>query len=273
VNKGTPKPLYRGPTDPIERVVADVNLNNNKIKTVWADGSFEADLVSKDGRRDFVNGTITLLHRKPNGLRLLGEKVGTDVFDIGSNDQRYWMIVRPGGGRDVMYWGTYAGAPPAPDELPIRPELLIEMLGVFDLDTDLTREPFPVQKFIPDWDCYVLTWQEKAGDPPRFVAVKEVWYNRTTKLPVRVILYGPTGRIVLRAALDGFVPLPIENYPPADQPKMATKYDIVFPDTGSTMRIELGQIRPSNKGAPNARTFTFPDDPGVDRQIEVGQPR
>jgi len=43
--------------------------------------------------------------------------------------------------------------------------------------------------------------------PDRYVAQKEVWYDRKTKLPIKVLLFDPNGRVVLRADLSKHKPV------------------------------------------------------------------
>jgi hypothetical protein len=249
---------YFGPTDPIDVVIRDINLNNTRVQTLWASGTFEANLVDENRKSHFVNGTVTLVHEKPSGLRVIGSKdlAGT-VFDIGSNDDRYWLIVA--GDVDTMWWGRY-DAPRADDGdtgIPIRPELIIEVLGIGDIETNLRRDPVPVMRFNNDADAYMLVWHVSL--PDRIVAQKEVWYDRQTKRPKLVLLFDEHGRVVLRAYPSRFVPLPGDDGRPDPLgPQVASVYDLFFPDTRSSLRLEFEDVLPSNDGAPSELSFRFP---------------
>lgn len=271
--KATPRQAYYGPTEPIDVVIRSINDNNGRIPTVWAAGTFEARIIDGQKRSNFVNGTVTLVHEKPGGLRVVGTKdlVGT-VFDIGSNDERYWLIA--GGDVDTMWWGSYAAATlEAARVIPIRPELVIEVLGIGHIDTNLRREPFPVLRFNNDADAYMIVWHVGLAD--RLVAQKEVWFDRESKRPRLVLLFDEHGRIILRAYLDRFAPVEIDGVEAPACPVMATRYDLFFPDSGSSLRMDFEQLKLSNDGAPNERSFRFPKAQldRVRRVVALDEPR
>ncbi|GIW75248.1 MAG: hypothetical protein KatS3mg104_0311 [Phycisphaerae bacterium] len=62
--------------------------------------------------------------------------------------------------------------------LPVRPDLMAEVLGVGPINSDLLKEPFPVVRFNNDQRAYMLTWQVLLSD--RWVVQKEVWYDVQT---------------------------------------------------------------------------------------------
>src|SRR5277367_3042572 len=84
----TPPPsrYYSGPTDPMWKVVADINQNNAKVPTLYALLGYRATLVDKQhgNRTKTISGDGSLLFRRPHSLLLRGTKdlVG-EVFAIG----------------------------------------------------------------------------------------------------------------------------------------------------------------------------------------------
>src|SRR5262245_28114093 len=81
---------YFGPTDPISMVVHDVNARVAGLPTLRAAGDFEATIVDQ-GRRNFINGEVTLLFSRPDKLRMIGKKdIAGRIFEIGTNGQEYW---------------------------------------------------------------------------------------------------------------------------------------------------------------------------------------
>src|SRR5688572_33205222 len=115
---------------------------------------------------------------------------------------------------------------PCAQPIPIRPDLLMEVLGVFTIDPNLQRFPAPVMRFNNDEDAYMFTWIMPQVD--RFVAVKEVWYDRKTMRPRLVNLFGREGRILLRAYLSKHRPVKIEGVAEDQQPTVPGRYDLVF---------------------------------------------
>jgi hypothetical protein len=239
---------YYGPTDPILTVVDDINQNNQRIKTLWAKGDFSAWITGEKCR------------------------VGR-VFDIGSNDTEYWLIVKPE--IDMMWYGDYrrVAAPTTRPgaQIPIRPDLLLEILGIGEIDTDLVRQPVPVMRFNNDADAYMLVWNVKATSAPdRWVAQKEVWYDRATKRPKLVALFDENGRIVLRAYLSEHKPIAGAAKP---APQLASKYDLYFPQTDTKMQLTLGDIRAKNdKGFPTDASFAFPGTEAAAQTINLDEP-
>ncbi len=265
---------YTGPTLSLKDVVGKINHRNSQLKSLWASGYLEATIVQKNADTgksdsDFVNADLVLLYRPSDEMRLVATKPGTDIFDIGTNRERFWMIVRPA---DKMWWGEYAQMPAGGDSrIPVQPNLLLQVLGVSTIDPDLLAQPAPVMRFNPDAHAYMITWQVREAD--RWVAQKEIWYDVETFLPKSVFLFDEHGRIVLRAHLTGHKPLAVEGISEDARPVVATQYRLYFPDTGSRMSFRLDEIEPTRRGTPNDRSFTFPgpEKAGVKDVVRVDQ--
>ena len=256
--KPPPRQVYTGPTLPIYDVIASINRNNRAVPTLWARGDFDATLFDEHQRKHSLSGKSTLLYRKPQDLRLVGEMFGVSerVFDIGSNADRYWMIVKPE--VDTIWWGRYdAPAPPPEADIPIRPDLLIDVLGVGEIDTNLNALPAPVMRFNNDVDAYMFVWHDKL--PDRWVARKEVWYDRSTFRPQLVLLFDDNGRVILRALLDQHRSVDVPDVDEKQRPTIAGRYRLYFPQTGTKLTLTLDDVRPSNAGVPRDASFRFPD--------------
>jgi hypothetical protein len=257
---------YFGPTEPLAAVVEQVNANNARIPTLWAKGYFEATIVDEKQKRQFVNGDAVLLLRKPHEFRMVGRKdVAGQVFELGTTEDEYWMIVRPEA--DTMWWGTYDNLEDAdPTLIPVRPDLLMQVLAVADIETDLTRDPAPVMRFNNDADAYMLVWVYRG--PNRLIAQREVWYDRQTKLPELVLLFDEHGRIVVRAYLSDHQP--IENDPASA--KVANRLRLFFPDTGTKMDMRLNEVKLEQNGVPREGSIAFPGErAGVSNIVRVDE--
>ncbi len=266
------KPLYLGPTDPMAKVIDGINENNSRVPSLWSHGDFEASIVDH-GKKNFINGTINLIYRRPNELLLVAKKdVAGRVFEIGSNNDRYWLLVH--GDVDTMWWGTHSRvADVDATQMPINPELLLDVLGVGVIETNLKQPPVPVMRFNNDADAYMLLWNMPSSD--RWTAQREVWYDRSTKLPVKVILYDANGRAVLRADLSKHKALsdPAIASNAVEPPMVASMYRLYFPDTGSTMSFELDEVATHRDAVPNDKTFSFPtaERAGVSHMKQVDE--
>jgi hypothetical protein len=269
---------YFGPTESMNDVVAQINANNAAIPTLRATGNFEAHVVDQ-GKKRFVNGDVTLLYRRPTEVRLVGRKdLAGQVFDAASNGNRYWLIVK--GEVDTMWHGAVANLDRVdPKEIPIRPDLLVEILGLSELNRSFLEPPVPTMRFNNDADAYMFNFNVRL--PDRWAVQKEVWYDRETKLPRLILLFDENGRVVVRTYLSNHRATGSDRGGDGARddgardggPMVATRYQVFFPDTGTTLRIDLDELalRGGRPAAPNDATFAFPTKPGVSRQINLDE--
>jgi hypothetical protein len=256
------------------QVVSAINANNEKIPTLWATLNYSVTINDKGSVHSVSSDDGVLLYSHPGSFRLVGKKefVG-NVFDIGSNDQQYWLEVIPG--TNAMWWGTYADLArvnSADLPIPIRPDLVMEVLGVGTINTDFNVPPVPAMRYDGVADAYVFVFNIKA--PDRWLAEKEVWYDRVSLRPRRVILYDANGRPVLVAdlslTLQKRVPIPDETNT-NNWPLVPGDYKLFFPDSGSRMEFSLKDVRLNKGKIPNATSFQIPDVSGTDvRAIQIG---
>jgi len=259
-----PKPYY-GPTQTMAQVVQEINANNAKIKTLRASHSFEATLVDDKGKSRSFSGDGYLLFMKPENLLLTAGSIVIKYFEIGANDERYWFTAYPDE-VSTQWWGDKQKlTDAAARQIPIRPDLILEVLGVSEVDTNFLQPPVPVMRFNNDQDAYMVVWNKPLRT--HWAAEKEIWYDRQTKLPKLILLFDANGRIILRAYLSDHQDVPETGG------KIATRYDLYFPENKSRMAFRLTELQPYiTKGKvhiPNPGSFAFPEDPGVRKQIEI----
>jgi hypothetical protein len=250
--------------------VQAINQNNAQLPSLWSRGYFEATVVDR-GKRNFVNGDLLLLYRRPNDLRIIGKKdIAGTVFEVGSNADRYWLKV--GGDVDTMWHGSHANVDNVdPKRIPIPPALMLEVLGIGPVDTNFRQPPVPVMRFNNDADAYMLLFSVPLND--RWAAQKDVWFDRQTKLPMKVLLYDANGRVVLLADLSKHKPVEVAGVPENQWPRVATRYDLYFLDSDTTVMFELDRPVLKNGAVPNDRSFAFPEEGGgANKVISVDEP-
>ena len=263
-----PPPPPPGPTEPLAVVVNRINENNRQLPTLFARHEIEADIV-EDGKSRFINAAGTLFVRKPREVWLRGKKLVDDVFEMGSAGDVYWFTVYAN--ENTRWWGHYQNVgKPCSKDLPIRPDLIGEVLSITDVNTNLLELPAPTVRYNRDLDVYMIEWH--ARGPDRLVTEREVWYDRANLLPRKVVLYDPHGRPVLRANLSGHQAVEVEGVAKDRWPQIATYYDLLFPETGSkmTMRLTSVELR-SETGHPREGTIRFKDDPKVEKEIQLDE--
>ena len=259
---------YFGPTLTLPEVVSKINANNSRIPTLWARFSYEATLIDAETKKEtflFEENSSTLQYRAPGEFRLRASKTGAGVvLDLGINSERFWLIT-PEPGPDTMWWGYLKPNAPLNKEIPISPQGMLEVLGLSTLNVDLLAEPAPVLRFNNDYRVYMLIWVKQSGD--RFVVTREVWYDMNELLPVKVLLFDENGRPILRADLKGHKGISGD----AAAPKVATVYDLFFPETRSKMLMNLTRTELQHDGAPNDNSFRFVKTIPVKREIRVDE--
>jgi hypothetical protein len=257
--KQAKKAGYWEQTLPMYQVVEKVNANNRKLPTLWASlKDFEVSIVDDTGKRhdEVLGGNI--LYRAPRELRVVGTKPLGSIVEIGSNNLLYWLTARSPG-PDTVWWGRYENlGKECSKEIPVRPDLVLEVLGLSSINEDFNRLPAPTMRFNNFADAYMFVWVDKA--PDRWIAWKEIWYDRKTFLPTVVALFDPNGRIVLQAKLSKHVAVEVPGLSKEQWPKVATEYDLAFPETKSKMYLKFDEVALKHKGAPNDASFQFSSD-------------
>ena len=268
--------VYTGPTETMYEVVKQINANNDKLPTLFATlDTFEASIVDDRARRfDEVFGG-QILYRAPRELRVVGTKGLGSVVEIGSSNLVYWLTARSPG-PDTLWWGHYENlGKECSRDIPVRPDLILEVLGVTPIKEDFNRLPAPVMRFNDYEDAYMFLWMRQESD--RFVAVKEVWYDRKTKRPRKIALFDGNGRVVLQAWLSKHRAVEAPNVPEAQWPTVATEYKLSFPDRGvghggSKIFLRFDQVMLKRKNLPSDASFQFnPDRVSVKTKIQLDE--
>jgi len=260
-----------GPTVSMSELVARINANNKAIPTLYARQEILANLYDKSRNKSFyVNSSGDIFLRKPRELLLRGRHdLAGKIFEIGSTDEVFWFTVY--GKQDERYWGYYRNlGKPCMQEMPVRPDLIGEVLGISDIPMDFLNAPFPTMRFNHDQCAYMITWNARL--PDRFYSQKEIWYDYKTYLPVKVVIYDFDGRVLVRANLSNHRPVEVQGAAQETWPRIATIYSLMFPASKSTMTLKLSDMALLSKtGHPRAGTIVFKDDPEVSKVIQVDE--
>jgi hypothetical protein len=266
--KSKPPPGYYGQTLPLRNVVDRINENNQALPTLYARHYLEANLKRPEGKTTFVNCGGELYLRKPGEFLLRGRKdVAGKAFEIGSSDDRYLLTMYLG--EDTQWWGHHRNTgKPCSADMPIRPDLVAQVLGIGNLASDLREPPVPTVQFNNDAAVYMIKWNVPL--PDRWMVQKEIWYDVLSLLPRKVLLFDPNGRIVLRANLSEHESVEVPGRPRDRWPKVATRYELFFPDNGSTMTMMLeSPALLSRTDQPKPGVIKFPPEPDVSNVIQI----
>jgi outer membrane lipoprotein-sorting protein len=246
---------YYGPTLPLDQVVARIDENNARIPTLWAREHFEGTLVDREKKKTTrIDGYGNLLYTSPNEIRLTAKNEFTEFFQMGSDGRQFWFWDEQ---NKIFWWGDYSDVGQASSaDVPVRPDMVMEMLGIRRIDPSLLDEPAPTLRFNVMGDAYMIDWQSRSGG--RWVVLKEIWYDRQTLLPEKALLFDGDGHVVVWALLGDYRQVEIPGAAKDQWPTMASRYELFFPYTGSTISFTLSDMSLSYKGHPNAATYQMP---------------
>jgi hypothetical protein len=266
---------YIGPTDPMDIVIRDINRNSSRIPTLWTALNFTANIIDPNKHTaTAVSGDGILMYSRPNSLLVTCDKdVAGQVFQLGSNNDQFWVKIRSSGDAFNYWWGHYANlGKPCCRAIPIRPDMVLEVLGVGVYRSNFLQMPAPVMRFDNSADAYIFDINQPVGD--RWETQEEIWYDRQTKLPVKVLLYEADGRVALKADLSQQTPVVSDGVSSEQSPQIARHYDLFFPDTGTKMTLDfLNDPEIQHKARrgllPNAGSFHRPEKGDGDNEIQI----
>ncbi len=242
-----PAPYY-GQTLSLAELVKQIDANNSKIPTLWASVELlEADFHDdqKKHRHVILDGSVS--YRSPRDLNLHGEKAGLGtMLEVGSNQDDYWFALPQDDEGQSIWTGRYKYlGMPCVQSIPIRPDLLIDVLGVGTINPDLNQTPTPVLRFNHAADAYMVDWVQRSSDSDRWVVAKEVWYDRKTLRPTMVVGFDANGHVALEAHLSKFIT--VKTSASEDQwPEMASDFQMFFPESKATLHIVLTSPAPKH---------------------------
>jgi hypothetical protein len=272
--------VYSGPLLSTPDLMARLAENAAPLRTLWARHDFAVSFLDKNDRVRTFDGDGVLLIRKPSRtspprtpveIRLQGSKdIVGPVFDLGANRDRAWLTLLAD--IDALYWLPQPGAAvddPAEESgeslsVPIRPDLVADVLGIADLPTDLTRFPSPVVRFDEDADAYRVLMVESAADETHLAASRELVADRASLRITQVNVYGRDGRLILRSDLSGHRAV-------SESVAALVPTDIVLtmPQSRATMRLILRGMQPTRNNLPSDISFRFPDPPPVSNVVRL----
>lgn len=253
---GCPSPTL-APLDPmpIDQTVGMVNDNLPSPHTgLRARGRVTVDYTDPDGSRHRRFLDATLLVIAPRYVRFDMSVVGKTQMLLGSNDEKFWFYLRQDGG--VLRWGHHDRVSQAmPTGMPVRPDMLIEALGLNRLADDTTGPAGPVQRIQSDHQQLLFLAYD---DADQGYIRKEYWIERSEGgRPRRIIFRDPIGRVVMQSQLDDYR----RTLPTG--PVLPTRVTIDWPLEGGRLTFHISRWELEPRLTEEAATFALPDYPSV----------
>ncbi len=190
---------------PMSAVIARVNANAAgadfpiRIGGVLATGEMPEP---GGGNRRFEARGVALFHKPRNLYLRLQPTWGT--LTAGSNDEAFWVWEQFQESR--YYWGLHDEVDETDDlDIPLRPDHLVEVLGLGDLPTDTTGPLGPV--FWVGTTRYALLFMAEDAAGQRYLT-KKIAIDRLAPHLVRSVVYfAPDGHPLVIAELSDYRPI------------------------------------------------------------------
>ena len=241
----------------LDDVVRAVNNNNAQKRT----------LVANDARITIEGVPVSLrsniAYEYPKKYRVTGEAVVSKEFDIGSNNELFWVWIKQDP-RNAVYFGRHDQyeSNPVRDSFQIDPNWLIESMGMTVFQPSSMEEHRLVSR-TAEGNWKIETKRQTAMGP----YIKYTTVDGKTACVLMQELVNPSGRLVASAvtpshALDATTGI---TYPET--------VDMLFSMQGQqlNMRISMGRVQFNQSSPFLADVFTIPNYPGYQMVDICGQ--
>jgi len=220
-------------------VIARHNDRVRRLNQMWSRAVVEVEWVDEKGKARFEQGDGPLILRKPHELALAVGKLGNTMYWLGSDAGRYWLLQLdpPDGEPRAAYVGHHGPAAEAELKrmpLPIRPDLLMQLMGVSTVP-------------LPDDDAGVKVAQ---SDPEAVVAhiesrqtpgMRELRFDPAKARLQRVVIHDEEGRVIAEAELSRYKTVELRGVPLGGWPEIPHRIELRLPRRQATATLFLSQ--------------------------------
>jgi hypothetical protein len=236
------------------QIAAAHNQRVAMVPRMWSRAIVELRWADEDGDLHYEQGDGPLILRRPSDTALAIGKLGKTRLWLGSNEHRYWLFHL--GDERVAYVGRTALADQALDRkdypLPVRPDRLVDLLGLTPLPTDLPTQP---QVFQRSDGLRQVTLA--AGNATGLAAgwSKQMRFDTQHRL-VWLEWRRPDGSLALSAKLDRYQRMAIDGRPPGAWPYVPGYLDIRLPARQARVTLTIADAQ-SGEGKIKDTQFDF----------------
>lgn len=249
----------------VDEIVAGYNKNASRVPRLWARVDVNIKLRKKPGDLPLLWNCdgIVMLDKRENpaivpDFKLVLKEAGQRIGQIGTStvDKVYYMWSKMGDNRSCYYGETRLAGAPDIDEIPIDPIQLLSVLCVRELPADFTRAPFVTQSISTNPCAYVLTYIDRQPVTNRFLARREIYFERRAKkdksgnlifLPCRpfmVKIFDNKGRLTFKATMKDYKPIELEDVDDdlPGEPEMPTTINLTWIKNGTELTLKLFKL-------------------------------
>jgi len=243
------------PEESLEVVIGRVNENSARVDFILRGvGKADGKYLRADGKLEPFHQDAKLLFRRPRDLYLeLEHSLGEDIMQIGSNSREFWVWKKVQ--KDRYWWGEHDQLDPHEyADLPVRPDQLVDIIGLGNLPTSVDPKTGPLFEVLPD--RYQLTFLDSNGSGSPY-PVKRVMIDRRSPYLVREVLYlSPTGRQHTVARLSNY------GYARGTSAQVPYRIRIEWPSRGEILELDFSRLE-RHEGRNIHRYFTSPRQRGL----------
>ena len=242
----------------LEDVIRAVNNNNAQKHTLVANDA----LITIEGVPFLLRSHIA--YEYPRKYHATGEAVLSTEFDIGSNNELFWVWIKQDP-RNAIYFSRHDRyeSSPVRDSFQIDPYWLIESMGMTVFQPPPDEEHRLVAR-TAEGDWKIETKRQTAmGTYTKYTIV-----DGKTACVLMQELVNPSGRLVATAASPSHA---LDTSTGITYPETV---DMLFSMQGQqmAMRLSMGRVQFNPSSPFNADTFTRPNYPGTTLVDICGQP-
>ncbi|MGB0767346.1 MAG: hypothetical protein ACPGYV_06515 [Phycisphaeraceae bacterium] len=211
------RPAFISPITPADIAYPELAERYNAaiapIDTLWARTDVDIDWVEIDeqGERNVrsQSGDGKLIFRRPGDVAMTVEKLGKTYLWAGADERRYWLFDQIDSDNKTAYVGDFdklGGPARLAFPLPVRPDMVPELLGLVPLTIAPEAEQPPVELYNGQY-LVELPGKRLLIDPETF-------------RPSRIDLTDRAGFSLLTAKLVGRFPVEVDGFRAVDRPRI-----------------------------------------------------
>lgn len=252
---GPPAPQVLPEAATREQIIAAVNTNSSRIRSISATG---ASITIPD-TMNLPLLTANIAAERPGRVRITaGTAITGQEMDLGANDELFWMWVRRNQPPAVYFCRLDQFANSAIRQMmPVEPGWLLSAMGMTEIDpAQVIDGPLPRS----DGTVEIRSIMPSASGNLQRVTVidaRRAWV-------IEQHVYDPTGRTLLASAV-----AESHQYYPAQQVSLPQRISLRLPTAGLALKIDMGTVAINQLAGDPAQLWAMPAFDGY-QKVDLG---
>jgi hypothetical protein len=218
-------------------LLVEHNRNAEKVTSLEASPS----VTGKNRFRLFPGASGKLAMERPRSFRMMVSAVGTDVADIGSNDDEFWFWIKDSPEKAV-YYANYDESGASPLAAGLQPELIIEAMGL----RVIPDEEAAKMQVAPGKEPGTLVLTQRQKTPRGVEFFKEIVLAESTHRVLEQNVYAADHKTVLaRAVVSGYKDYPVRSKSgePDETVFLPQKIRLALSQDSLTLDVAMSEVK------------------------------